>query len=259
MEFGWLPLPGDAFGCRTYSVASDYPAQVVRWLPIRTWWDSEICRNGSYLSVAGAARPQLRAISWGKAAISYTFELFGNLSFLITRHLSVRLVVCFTSFFLRDLNWTSYVFVVIERCSASGWGRKLMKHVRKSRKSEKNSEHQAVYLNSCFISLKLHGRINPTSIYMPLIFWLTCLVVYLLLVMASLTSRCLDLWGFSPVIRFSVRGEMGGRLYLIRDIPWMLDWIGSPGSFVARSVPSALWRWVEAGPAPLQKPQNTSR
>lgn len=196
--------------------------------------------------MAGAARPQLRAISWGKAAISYTFELFGNPSFLITRHLSVCLVVCFTSFCVISARGTERVMCLwLSRGAAE--------------KSKKNSEHQGAYLNSCFISPKLHGRINPTSIYMPLIFWLTCLVVYLLLLMASLTSRCLDLRGFSPVIRFSVRGEMGGRLYLIRDIPWMLDWIGSPGSFVARSVPSALRRWVEAGPAPLQKPQDTSR
>lgn len=32
-------------GCRSYSEASDYLVQVMSWLLIRTWWDSEICRR----------------------------------------------------------------------------------------------------------------------------------------------------------------------------------------------------------------------
>lgn len=160
--------------------------------------------------------------------------------FLIT-DASVCLLPClFVSLLFVWYRWETprelCVCAAIKRCRTSGVRQKI-DGTRKEilvflqlKTKNKNSKHGGdVHLHSCFISPKLHRRKNPTSIYIALIFWLTRLAVYLLQLTASATSCCLDLRGFSPVIRFSVRGEIGGGLYLIRDIPWMLDWIGSWG------------------------------
>lgn len=71
--------------------------------------------------------------------------------------------------------------------------------------------------------------------------------------MPSVTSCCMDLRVFSPVIHFC--GVCVCVLGTACD-PWhpmnaRLDW--ELGSLEARSVPSALRWWVETGAAPLQK------
>lgn len=202
------------------------------------------------------ARPQLREISWGTAAISYTFELFGDPSLLITIHPSSCHVVCMCDIGVRLR--TSSVCFLNKYSSTSGWDNPSFPSTDSG---TRNISVICISITVYYvISLKLH-RWNIPSCTTDLLIHLAGRVLVPLNALSdlSLLGPLRIFFGYSVISLslplFRSLSQCVCVLWTAFDL-WhpmnaRLDW--ELGSLEARSVPSALrWR-VETDAAPLQK------
>lgn len=167
-EFDWLSPPRGVFRCRYDNEASGYLAGVMSRLPIRTWWDSEICRSWLVSQRSSETSAEIHILRQGYNFL-YIWAVWRSVSF--NKDTSIFLPPCFSlshHFFvceIRAKHHTSSVCVLIKR--------KILVFLQQITELGTSGWHESQWL---FIVLLVLNGPDETPLHAPLIVWFTCLV-----------------------------------------------------------------------------------